>query len=89
RFLKDGRFFRLNNLALGYNLNPKVIGMNRWINNIRLSVTGQNLFVITPYNGYDPEVNGNQAINGVVSYGIDYLAYPKARTVIVGLNLTF
>ncbi|QJD77462.1 SusC/RagA family TonB-linked outer membrane protein [Spirosoma rhododendri] len=89
RFLKDGRFFRLNNLALGYNLSPKLIGMNRWVNNIRLSVTGQNLFVITPYNGYDPEVNGNQAINGVVSYGIDYLAYPKARTVIVGLNLTF
>lgn len=89
RFLKDGRFFRLNNLALGYNLNPKAIGMNRWVNNIRLSVTGQNLFVITPYNGYDPEVNGNQAINGVISYGIDYLAYPKARTVIVGLNLTF
>lgn len=89
RFLKDGRFFRLNNLALGYNLNPKSIGMNRWVNNIRLSVTGQNLFVITPYNGYDPEVNGNQAVNGVISYGIDYLAYPKARTVIVGLNLTF
>jgi iron complex outermembrane receptor protein len=89
RFLKDGRFFRLNNLALGYNLNPKAIGMNRWVNNIRLSVTGQNLFVITPYNGYDPEVNGNQAVNGVISYGIDYLAYPKARTVIVGLNLTF
>ncbi len=89
RFLKDGRFFRLNNLALGYNLNPKAIGMNRWVNNIRLSVTGQNLFVITPYNGYDPEVNGNQSINGVISYGIDYLAYPKARTVIVGLNLTF
>lgn len=89
RYLKNGSFFRLNNLALGYNLSPKLIGMNRWINAIRLSVTGQNLFVITKYNGYDPEVNANQAINGISSYGIDYLSYPKARTFVFGLNLTF
>ena len=89
RYLKDGSFFRLNNLALGYNLSPKLIGMNRWINAIRVSVTGQNLFVITKYNGYDPEVNANQAINGISSYGIDYLSYPKARSFIFGLNLTF
>lgn len=89
RFLKDGAFFRLNNLALGYNLSPKLIGMNRWINAIRLSVTGQNLFVITKYDGYDPEVNNDRTINGISSYGIDYLSYPKARSVIFGLNLTF
>jgi iron complex outermembrane receptor protein len=89
RFLKDGAFFRLNNLALGYSLSPKLIGMNRWINAIRLSVTGQNLFVITNYNGYDPEVNNDRTINGISSYGIDYLSYPKARSVIFGLNLTF
>jgi iron complex outermembrane receptor protein len=89
RFLKDGAFFRLNNLALGYNLSPKLIGMNRWINGIRLSVTGQNLFVITKYDGYDPEVNTDRTINGISSYGIDYLSYPKARSVIFGLNLTF
>lgn len=89
RFLKDGAFFRLNNLALGYSLSPKLIGMNRWINAIRFSVTGQNLFVITNYDGYDPEVNTDRTVNGISSYGIDYLSYPKARSVVFGLNLTF
>jgi iron complex outermembrane receptor protein len=56
---------------------------------LRLSVTGQNLFVITKYNGYDPEVNTDRTINGITSYGIDYLSYPKARTVVFGLNVTF
>ncbi len=89
RYLKNGSFFRLNNLSLGYNLNPKLIGINRWISGIRLSATGQNLFVITKYDGYDPEVNTDRTINGVSSYGIDYLSYPKAKTFVLGLNLTF
>jgi hypothetical protein len=89
RYLKTGSFFRLNNLSLGYNLNPKMIGLNRWISGIRLSATGQNLFVITKYDGYDPEVNTDRTINGISSYGIDYLSYPKARTFVLGLNLTF
>ena len=89
RYLKSGSFFRLNNLALGYNLSPKLIGINRWITGIRLSVTGQNLFVITKYDGYDPEVNNDRTVNGISSYGIDYLSYPKARSIIFGLNLTF
>ncbi|MFD2572886.1 SusC/RagA family TonB-linked outer membrane protein [Spirosoma soli] len=89
RFLKDGSFFRLNNLTLGYNLNPQLIGMKRWISNIRLSATGQNLFVITKYNGYDPEVNTDRTVNGISSYGIDYLSYPKARSFVFGLNVTF
>jgi TonB-dependent starch-binding outer membrane protein SusC len=89
RYLKPGGFFRLNNAALGYTLNPKTIGINRFINSVRFSVTGQNLLLITDYNGSDPEVSTDRTINGVLSYGIDYLAYPKARTVVFGLNLTF
>ena len=89
RYLKNGSFFRLNNVSLGYNLNPKLIGLNRWITGIRLSATGQNLFVITKYDGYDPEVNTDRTINGISSYGIDYLSYPKARSFVFGLNLTF
>ncbi|WP_332369537.1 TonB-dependent receptor [Spirosoma telluris] len=90
RYLKTGAFFRLNNLSLGYNLSPKTIGLGNWIQGIRLSATGQNLFVITKYDGYDPEVNVNDRnINGISSYGIDYLSYPKARTFVLGLNLTF
>ncbi|MDQ3683777.1 MAG: TonB-dependent receptor [Bacteroidota bacterium] len=88
RYLKDGAYLRLNNVSLGYNFNTKTLGINRWVSNLRLSVTGQNLFVITKYEGYDPEVNIDRAINGVSSYGIDYLSYPKARSIIFGLNFT-
>ena len=89
RYLKDGAFFRLNNLALGYNFNTTKLGISEWVRTIRLSVTGQNLFVATKYNGYDPEVSNDRSINGITSYGIDYLSYPKARSVIFGLNIGF
>lgn len=89
RFLKDGAFLRLNNLALGYNFNTRALGIDKYIPTLRLSVTGQNLFVITKYNGYDPEVNTDRTINGISSYGIDYLSYPKARSIVFGLNVSF
>lgn len=89
RYLKNGAFLRMNNLTLGYNFNTKALGINRWVSNLRLSVTGQNLLVITDYNGYDPEVNTDRTINGISSYGIDYLSYPKAKSVIFGLNISF
>ena len=89
RYLKDASFIRLNNLTLGYNFNTKSLKINRWISALRLSVTGQNLFIITKYNGYDPEVNTDRTINGVSSYGIDYLSYPKAKTLVFGLNISF
>jgi iron complex outermembrane receptor protein len=88
RFLRDGAYLRLNNVSLGYNFNTQRLGMNRWVSAIRLSVTGQNLFVITKYKGYDPEVNTDRTINGISSYGIDYLSYPKSRSIIFGLNLS-
>lgn len=89
RYLKDGAYLRLNNMALGYNFDTRASAMGKWVSGLRLSVTGQNLFVITKYNGYDPEVNTDRTINGVSSYGIDGLSYPKAKSIIFGLNLTF
>jgi iron complex outermembrane receptor protein len=89
RYLKDGAYLRLNNLALGYNFNPVKLGVGRWVSSLRLSVTAQNLFVVTKYDGYDPEVNTDRTIEGALSYGIDYLSYPKARTFIFGLNVSF
>ncbi len=88
RYLKSGAFLRLNNASLGYTFNTKDLEINKWFSNIRLSVTGQNIFVVTDYTGYDPEVNADRAINGVSSYGIDFLSYPKARAVIFGLNFS-
>ncbi len=89
RYLKSGAYLRLNNLALGYTFNPTTLGVGRWMTSLRLSITGQNLFVVTKYDGYDPEVNTDRTINGISSYGIDYLSYPKARSIIFGLNVSF
>ncbi|PCE64457.1 TonB-dependent receptor [Sediminicola luteus] len=82
RYIESGDFFRLNNATLGYRFNTDNLN---WLSGLRMYVTGQNLFVITDYSGYDPEVN--TAGNNV--YGVDYAAYPKARTFLLGLNVSF
>ncbi len=87
QYLKSGDFLRLNNLTIGYTLKDNEIG--RWIQSLRFYATGQNLFVITPYDGFDPEVNTNKQVDGVPSFGIDYSAYPRARTFSIGFNATF
>jgi len=86
RFLEDGRFIRLQNMSLGYNLVSDKID---FIQGIKLSITGQNLFTLTNYTGQDPEVNVDKSIGGVPSFGIDYSAYPRARTFVLGLGITF
>lgn len=85
-FLEDGSFLRLNNLTVGYNLPTN---NTDWLSGARLYITGQNLFVITDYTGYDPEVNTAVAAGGNLSYGIDFASYPRARTFILGINVTF
>lgn len=89
RYLESGSFFRLNNATLGYNLSPKQIGIGDSFQNIRISVTGQNLFVITDYTGFDPEVNTGATSGGIQTFGIDRFTYPRARTFMVNVNLTF
>lgn len=89
RFLESGSFFRLNNATLGYNLSPNLIGMSDSFQNIRLSITGQNIFVITDYSGFDPEVNTGSTSAGIQTFGIDRFTYPRARTFMINLNLTF
>ena len=86
RFLEKGDFIRLQNLSLGYTFDT---GSNSVISDLRLFVTGQNLFVITDYSGQDPEVSVSKPINGVPSIGIDYTAYPRARTFTFGANVKF
>ena len=86
RFIENGSFLRLSNVSLGYNLSFK---NNSWIRSLRIYVTGSNLFLITKYSGYDPEVSTNAANNGVPSLGMDYTAYPHARTVQFGVNARF
>ncbi|WP_456312032.1 SusC/RagA family TonB-linked outer membrane protein [Pseudomonas shirazensis] len=89
RYLEDGSFLRLNNATLGYNLSPKLIGLDNVMDNLRLSITGQNLFVITKYSGYDPEINTGTSVGEVQAFGIDYFSYPKSRTISFGVNVAF
>lgn len=89
RYLEDGSFFRMNNATLAYNLDTKKIGCSKWLEELRLSVTGQNLFVITNYSGFDPEVNQDSSNGGIQSFGIDKNSYPRARAFVFGLNITF
>ena len=71
-------------------MRPYLAGFYRLkMKSARLYVNGSNLFVITKYSGFDPEVDTNKSLNGIPSAGIDYLSYPKARTFSVGLNVTF
>ncbi|MFY7816706.1 MAG: SusC/RagA family TonB-linked outer membrane protein, partial [Chryseobacterium taeanense] len=89
RYLEKGDFFRLNNATLGYSLDPKILGIGDHVRNIRLSLTAQNLFVITKYSGFDPEINTGISQGGVQSFGIDYSTYPKARSFMFGVNVAF
>ena len=81
-FIEDGSFIRLQNVALGYTL-PEI----SFISSARIYVSAQNLFNITDYSGYDPEVN-NQGQNNL-NRGDDYDAYPRARVFTMGVNLQF
>ncbi|MEM9527019.1 MAG: SusC/RagA family TonB-linked outer membrane protein, partial [Bacteroidota bacterium] len=85
RFLESGDFIRLQNLSLGYTV--PVTG--NVLSALRFTVSGQNLFVIDSYSGQDPEVSISKPIDGVPSIGIDYTAFPRARTVTLGLNASF
>ena len=89
RFVEDASFLRLDQLTLEYDLGSEVVSrtLGASVRNARLFVTGNNLFVITPYDGVDPEVNANASANGVQAFGIDYLPYPRARSFTLGVNL--
>ena len=86
RFLEKGDFVRLQNLSLGYRV---PMGNSKTISSLRLFVTGQNLLTFTSYSGQDPEVSTNKELNGIPSFGIDYGAYPRAKTWTVGASISF
>lgn len=89
RFLEDGSYLRLKNLQIGYSI-PNTV---EWLNimNIRVYMSATNLFTITGYPGLDPEmtVSTNSAAEGDIANGIDWGTYPVAKSITIGLNLTF
>ncbi len=89
RFLEKGDFVRLQTLSIGYEVPLSA----DFIKRLTVSLSGQNLFLITDYSGLDPEVSsqsqGTDVLNGLPSRGIDYTSYPRARIYTLGINASF
>lgn len=82
RFVEDGSYLRLSNLSISYNIRLK----NSLLRVINIGISGKNLFCITKYSGYDPDVN---IYGNVKKYGVDMGSYPAARTYMFDLKLAF
>lgn len=90
RYVEDGSYLRLNNITLTYHI-PSDLLKKVSITGLSVYATASNLFTITNYTGYDPEVSsfnrGPRVRSG--GLGIDLSNYPTAKTVLFGINLTF
>ena len=84
RFIENGSYLKMSNATLSYALG----NLGKSIKNASMFITGQNLFVITNFSGFDPEVNVDKGTNFVPSVGIEYQPYPTPRTFTIGVNFS-
>ncbi|WP_345951348.1 TonB-dependent receptor [Mucilaginibacter sp. PAMB04274] len=85
RIIEDASYLRLKTVSIGYNL-PRKMLTRLHINNLRFSLSGQNLLTFTKYTGPDPEVSTNAGNN--LAPGFDFSPYPRTRVLTFGANLT-
>lgn len=100
RWVEDGSYMRINNLTLGYQLNKNILQRVR-VQQARIYLSIQNLHTWTDYLNYNPEVsnyeastpvannNGATVVGSPLTGGVDYGAYPLARTFTLGINIGF
>ena len=86
RYIEDGSYLRLSSAVLKYTVPLK---SNKWINGLTLSAMGNNLFCITGYSGYDPEVDSRRVTDGIPASGIGWTNYPMARSFTLGASINF
>ncbi|HTE34003.1 MAG TPA: hypothetical protein VK666_26665, partial [Chryseolinea sp.] len=84
RFIENGAYLRLKNIQLGYTL-PTTLSQRLHLSNIKVYVAAQNLWTITKYNGYNPDIGAPTQNN--TSYGIDNTIYPNSVTFLGGINI--
>jgi len=84
RYLEKGDYLRMANLTLSYNVGA----VGKVFKSSSVYITAQNLFIITDFSGFDPEVNVDKAQNGIPSFGLEYTPYPSARTFNLGVNFS-
>ena len=83
-FVEDGSFIRCTDVTVGYTL-PNLITKKIGIGKVRAYVSASNLFILTNYSGYDPEID----IQSGLTPSMDYNRYPRSRTFSFGVNVTF
>ena len=84
RFLESGNFFKIRNARVNYSIG----NAGKYVKNLNAFVSATNLLVFTKFSGFDPEVNIDKSNNSYPSRSIEYLPYPTARTVTVGINFS-
>lgn len=84
RYIEKGDYLKMGNATLSYNAGS----IGKAFKQTRFYITGQNLFTITNYSGFDPEINIDKSVGTVPSLGIDYEAYPRATSILFGINFT-
>ena len=85
KYIEDGSYLRFSTITLGYTF-PKSLMSKICVQNLRIYATLNNIATITGYDGFDPEVS---ASGSALTPGIDNSAYPRSKSFVVGLNLTF
>ncbi len=83
RWLEDASFFRFSSISLAYNWKPKFL--KGYVENVKVSVTCQNLITITKYKGFDPDFNSNS----IFLPGVDMSYYPSPKSWVFGINIDF
>jgi iron complex outermembrane receptor protein len=84
RYIESGDYLKMGNATITYNIGS----IGKAFKQSRVYMTAQNVFTITNYSGFDPEVNIDRSFNGVPSLGIDNQTYPTARTIIIGMSFS-
>jgi len=92
RYLSDASYLRVRNVNLGYNF-PVSLVNKIMLSSLRVYIGVQNLYTLTKYKGWDPEVNytgtDRSTQNANIIQGYDFYTAPQARTYTLGINLTF
>ncbi len=88
RYIEDGSYIRLKNITLGYTF-PKSLLTKLKIENLRIYANLQNVYTLTKYTGYDPEVGASTQDSTGLTFGVDNGRYPSPMTCSFGLNISF
>ncbi len=82
RYLEKGNYLKMSNATITYTFGR----LGKAFRNVMVSLTAQNLFILTDFSGFDPEVNVDKSVGGIPSLGIEYVPYPSARTFSLGFS---